>query len=350
LCSKKEKSSDYFIFGLRLQSNQPIPWLVASEEVSLAPDVKVWLGEKPPWLNEILREPKHLCSTSPYLDDYGESVYKVWGLAGGIYVQFQYSDGTEFWVDRLSTEIWATWSNSTTIEDTMTYLIGPVLGFVLQLRGTLSLHGSAISVGDQAIGFVGPAGAGKSTLAAAFARQGYPVLSEDILPVFEKHNALFIGTGYPYVCLWPDTVKSLFGSSNALPRLTPTEGKYASWDKRYLSLTKDGYPFKRQTYPLGMIYLLGERSNDSKEPLIEQLPLTDGLMALIANLYVGYLLDEGMHAQAFRLLGRLVALVTIRRVSIPANLSCLPRICGRLVDDIHTWVTTPTDFNKAYII
>ncbi len=52
----------------------------------------------------------------------------------GTYFRFQYTDGTEFVIDRRGGRIWATWSAAGTVEDMATYLLGPVLGFVLRLR------------------------------------------------------------------------------------------------------------------------------------------------------------------------------------------------------------------------
>jgi hypothetical protein len=61
-------------------------------------------------------------------------------------------------------------------------LSGPVLSALVTARGHLVLHGSAVSLGDGAVAFVGPTGAGKSTLAWLLARRG-ELLSDDALRV-----------------------------------------------------------------------------------------------------------------------------------------------------------------------
>ena len=51
--------------------------------------------------------------------------------------------------------------------------LGPVFAFVLRLRGAVTFHASAVRIGD-AVAFLGPQGAGKSTTAAALALRGCP--------------------------------------------------------------------------------------------------------------------------------------------------------------------------------
>src|SRR5690348_16585408 len=102
------------------------------------------------------------------------------------------------------------------------------MGFVLRLRGALCLHASSVAVGDSAVALVGLPGAGKSTTAAAFACAGFSVLSDDVVALADEGPQFYVHPGYPRVNLWPDSVQELFGSEDALPRITPT------WDKRYL--------------------------------------------------------------------------------------------------------------------
>jgi len=49
------------------------------------------------------------------------------------------------------------------------------------LRDELTLHAASVADDRSAIAFVGDSGAGKSTLAAALSRQGYGLLSDDLL-------------------------------------------------------------------------------------------------------------------------------------------------------------------------
>jgi len=62
-------------------------------------------------------------------------------------------------------------------------LSGNVLSFVLEMRGACVLHASAVEVDGAAVAFVGPPGAGKSTIAAALVARGLPLVTDDLLRV-----------------------------------------------------------------------------------------------------------------------------------------------------------------------
>lgn len=68
--------------------------------------------------------------------------------------------------------------------DVQTYLLGSAFGALLHQRGVLPIHASAVDVGGRAVAFVGPTGAGKSTLAAALVDRGYPLLADDVTALF----------------------------------------------------------------------------------------------------------------------------------------------------------------------
>jgi hypothetical protein len=248
-------------------------------------------------------------------------------LGGGKYFGFFYRDGARFAVERGGREIWADWPENYTLEDACTYLMGPVIAFVLRLRGVTCLHASAVAVDDRAIALFGLAGAGKSTTAAAFALKGFSVLSDDVAVLADQGDRFLIQPGYPRVNLWPDSVRTLFGAPDALPRITPT------WDKRYLALNQDGREFQSQPLPLRAIYILGEREAELTVPVIEDLAGHKAFTTLVANTYVNYLLDSDMRAREFDILGRVLAGVAIRHVRPTADPSKVFALCDAIAAD-----------------
>lgn len=318
----------YSVYGLWLSANLPIPRLQASI-AELAPDVQVWLDTTPPWLGKMLEAEQQIYYVSKYQDERGEPALTVWKLADGAHFRLFYSDGIEFIVDRSGSRIWASCSETLTREDTTIYLLGPVLGFLLRLRGVTCLHASAVVVGDQAIALLGPAGAGKSTTAACFTRLGYSVLSDDVVPLLENDKSFLVPSAYPYLWLWPDSVSSLFGSADMLPRLIPT------WDKRYLDLMENGNQFQQEPLALAAIYILGERCTDSDAPFVEAVPARAGLVALVANTYASSMLDKCMRAQEFESLCQVVARVPLRRVTPHADPAYLSRLCEVILSDFQ---------------
>src|SRR5439155_26168525 len=150
--------------------------------------------------------------------------------------------------------------------------------------------------------------------------------TDDIVALSERDETVQVQPAYPQLRLWPEAVALLYGAADTLPRLTPT------WDKRALDLTTNGGRFQEQPLPLAAIYVLAERSPDP-EPRIEGLQGRESLLTLLANTYVGYLLDAAMRVPEFESLGRLVATVPVRRVVPSADPTHISRLCACIVDD-----------------
>ncbi|HEV2812494.1 MAG TPA: hypothetical protein VGW10_04505, partial [Solirubrobacteraceae bacterium] len=60
---------------------------------------------------------------------------------------------------------------------------GALLGMLLDLRGEIGLHASAVEVDGQAIAFTGPTGAGKTTIAALACSAGAGLVTDDLLRI-----------------------------------------------------------------------------------------------------------------------------------------------------------------------
>lgn len=318
----------YFAFGMYLHSNGPIPGLVPSTNIQKA-DLQIWLDLMPPWLNQTESLALQKLYVSDFKTEDGLPVLTVEELLNGAYLQLTYYDRTKFIINQAGTEIWATWPDTLTLEDTATYLLGPILGFVLRRRGVVCLHASAVAIGDRSIAIVGAAGAGKSTTAAAFAKAGFPILTDDVLPLLDRKQKFFVQSAYPRVRLWPSSVKALYGKADALPCLTP------NWDKRYLDLTQDGYEFQQQALPLSAVYILGDRITSSTAPFVETVPSHTGLITLISHTYANNLLEKKMRAVEFDLLSRVVAKVPLRKVTPHADSQKISQLCDVILKDFQ---------------
>src|SRR6266571_52569 len=110
-------------------------------------DVTILTGITPPWADCAF----HRWHTSGDTDARGIANVTVTRARAGF--RFVYADDTRFWIDASGQHIWMTWA--TTFEDACTYLVGPVLAFVLRIRGALALHASAVQVGKHALVLVG---------------------------------------------------------------------------------------------------------------------------------------------------------------------------------------------------
>ena len=319
----------YSAYGLNVSSDLAIPGLKTTPPIPRS-DIHVWLGSKPSWASELEQAKAEVFYESPSHDGPGEPELKILSFLEAGCFQLLYGDGTQFILDRRATRVWATWLHPLTLEDTVIYLLGPVFGFILRLRGFTCLHASAVAVGGRALAMTGEAETGKSTTAAAFARRGHAVLSDDIVALRPMGDNFLAGSGYPRVCLWPDSVNLLCGSPDALPRLTP------NWEKCYLPLDGNGQHFQEEPLPLAAIYVLGDRVGNSAGPRIETLSSASALIALVANTYMNYLLDRTMRHEEFDLLTALVARVPVRRVTPDSDPAQIDRLCDTILQDAQS--------------
>jgi hypothetical protein len=333
-----ESKFQYSFFGQRLLSNLPLPGISATAPTEHC-DIELCLGIPPRnSTGAIPSGREELTYRSVEINAAGEPALRIWSVAGGEFVHLAYDDGTEFWLDRKRERVWATWTAVSSLEHTVSYLLGPVLGLLLRLRGVTCLHASAVAFGNRCVAFVGATGAGKSTTAAAFARQGHAVLSDDIVALAESADAFRVMPGYPYLCLWPESVKMLDHSLEAMPRMIP-EG-----EKRRLTLGKSDARFEQRRLRLAAIYLLGERRPDPA-PYVEIVRPQTALLSLVADTYANKILDRSRRAEEFRVLSRLVETTPIRRVFPHSDSSRIGEFC-RVIREDYSELKTPARLRR----
>lgn len=288
-------------------------------------DVDIRLGFLPP-ADSSFGERK-LRYESSYVDEAGEPHLRIWEVSNGEFLHMSYSDGVEFWLDRKLKTLWAHWPDNVSLQNTLSYLVGPILGLLLRLRGTVCLHASAVAVDDRAIVFVGPEGAGKSTTAAGFARRGHAVLSDDIVALVDQEQKFHVPPAYPRVNLWPDAVKKLYGSPDALPPIT------ADWDKRFLALNQERTSqFEHRQLPIGAVYVFDDTAAESAQ-CIEMVSQKNALVMLVGNTYATNFLDAKQRGEEFAVLSRLVAEIPVRKVNPRRDLASIDALCELIHKD-----------------
>lgn len=238
---------------------------------------------------------------------------------------FEYSVGVTFFVHQTGSNIWIAANDQLSPTIVSLYFLGPIIGFVLRLRGVLCLHASVAAVNGNAVAFLGPAGSGKSTLVASMAMLGWSILSDDILAL-RYHNGLYWAQpAYGYIHLRPPSVQSFFDSTEALP-LTVTGS-----NKR--SLILEPYQFQKIPLPLKTVYILGIDCHEATEPYFEFPPLPKVLIDFLANRFTTKVLSQEMIAEDFNLLSDLLPQLSLRRISPNVNLAYLPQITTAILAD-----------------
>ena len=303
--------------GLLIAADRPLPgFLPQPDPPPRAEDLRFHLEHRPAWAGD---------STTPLhqsdRDASGEPVVAVSRSPAGFH--FVYADGTRAWIDDVAANVWCTWPAAASLDDTCTYLYGPILALVLRLRGALAFHASAVSIGGAAIGFVGPHGAGKSTIAAALGAAGCPVLTDDVLHV-HRDGSQWMAEPFPSMLkLWPDGARMALGNDADLPRIAQ------GWDKRALTIG-GRVPAAAAPVPLARLACLG---NAAPAPSIETMTPASALLRLTANSSSGHLLDPERRADEFRRLSSLVRDVACVSLTPPQDPAGYPSF----VDLVLEW-------------
>lgn len=251
----------------------------------------------------------------------------------GEWLRIRYLEGPIFDIKRDGSEVHAWSVPGYSREDIARCVLGPISGLLLYLRGTTCLHAGTIAHRGRALAFVGAAEAGKSTLAAAFARMQYPVITDDVLALERRDGRVLAQPAIPRIGLWPDSVQHLWGDADALPQQT------ATWDKRTFDLLSEDL-YQRTALPIGAVYVLADRVRDTA-PRFLGLDGTDAVLALIANKYVTRYSEREQDKRDFVLLSELAASVPIRRVTRSDALADMNTTCEAILADYDALVLAP---------
>jgi hypothetical protein len=312
-------NSTYSVFGLTVSSNLDLPGLRTVAASPFPPDINVYLGALPLLSSAADLSSGEVSYSSAQSGDSGKPLVCIWHVLGGAFIRVEFDEGITFWLDRAACDMWATWCSPLTLEDVASYLLGPIFGLLLRMRGSVCLHASAVSIGNRAVAFVGPEGAGKSTAAAAFTARGHAVLSDDIVALVEREGAFHVLPAYPYLGLWPDSVEAIFGSADVAPCFSET------WDKRRLALGDSRLRFETKPSALCGIFLLG--AQHAGPAVIHGASGREALLTLVANSYATNTLDSQARAKELGILGRLVSAVPIFNLYASSDSSRVTELC-----------------------
>ena len=256
--SSPPSSSCYRAFGLRLQSALPLPELypddVACGAVDEAIDVNVRLAPAPP-----PDAPEILPAVRVDADHFWMDVPRVG--------RFLVRNGREMIVELCP---------DAPDGDVRAYLLGSAMGALLQQRGLLPLHASAVAVDGRAVAFIAPAGSGKSTIAMHLQHRGHRVICDDICAVEVGDGVARLRPGLRNLKLWRASLGAIARSPDGL------EAVLADMDKYRVPVDA---PAEDRVFDVAAVVLLGW----GEEPAVAPLPGAEAVGALIANTFRGQL-------------------------------------------------------------
>ncbi|HET7433867.1 MAG TPA: hypothetical protein VFN10_04045 [Thermoanaerobaculia bacterium] len=297
----------YRVYGLTLEANEPIDGLIPLSGTPASPDLRIHYRVAP------LRPDDLAVVHEGELDPESQTANVIIRRSASTRVcTIDYRDGTSFVIAPGGSEVWCDWPSTSTPEDTATYLLGPVLAYVLRLRGTLALHASGIAIADRALLLAGAPRAGKSTTAAAFAKRGAEVITDDVSPLILE-DPVRVLPGYPRLRLWSDSAEALVGE---LPRLTP------NWEKRYLSVDVTDTPRE-----IGAVAVLAGRAAATS---IRQLYGHAAAITLLRYASMTHALDESMRAREFAQVTKLANRIPVFEVVAADALDRVDALCDAL--------------------
>lgn len=170
------------------------------------------------------------------------------------------------------------------------FTVSEALGCVLLQRGLLLLHASSVQVGNVAYSFLGEPGAGKSTTATAFVKQGAQLLSDDLTAIcFDSSNTPHVLPAYPQLKIWENTVDGLAFDKSQLVPVAEGINKF--------SLRPD-HDFPVVPVPLAKIFLLYKSADFTVD---QKLSPTEAPVELVRHFPLStHLLRNKVHQRHFQ--------------------------------------------------
>ena len=203
------------------------------------------------------------------------------------------------------------------------FTLGSAWGTLGYQRGWAMLHGSAVLGPKGAVLFCGPQGAGKSTMAAALAVRGLPLVSDDlsrVVPGRADRGTLIYPSSTRHK-LWTEAIDTLELGGSALVQDYFRAEKFHLETRHVIVLD--------QPVPLVAVYALefGERLAS------ERLSGSGAATAVLKETIYRPLFLEAMGRLAEQAVyaARIAATVPIHRLTRPRDLAQLDRVCEHLL-------------------
>lgn len=322
--------NSYLVYGLTLCTNQMLSGLVPAP-INTPVDIEI----------EITGDTQSQLLSLALTANYSYSC-QIRNQHNGTYAHLWYSSDygrLDFKINSIGSKINVSWKNSRIKEATALLLGGGILGCAMRLQGIICLHANVIAIGKYAIAILGDKGTGKSTTAAALAKHGYPVLSDDIAVLKQEGDTFFAQPGYPRLRLCQSAIHALYGSEEGLEKV------FQPLDKRYIELTTESnasaWKFQSESLPLAAIYILEPRQQELVAPTIQPVPAVAALMNLMNHRSAKFLkFDKEKQAREWENLSYLVASIPVRKVQRPDDLSKLSELCNAIINDAQLILST----------
>lgn len=314
----------YSIYGLTIEADRAINGMRALS-APMPVDVRVWVDARPVEMRldaHAWHPHPDYASRRPH-DQGDDPQIRILQSADGRWIQLHYKSGLQVVLDAAGTLISITGTDDLMRGPFEAFLVGPVLGFVMRLRGILALHASGIEVAQRGMVFCAMSGSGKSTLASTLLKDGR-LITDDTAALTLEGETWFVHPGGQRLRLWADSSDGLQLPDDQLVPILP------GYSKRYM----DSKSLIDQRVGLGAIYLLRRGEVEAAE--IAPMAASAALIALVSCTYANYLIDRQMRAYEFQMLQKLVTRVPAFTLIIPNDLARLDAVRDAVVSHFMT--------------
>jgi len=297
-------------------------------------DVTITLEKPHHWKRKLVVTPLQQLYVSPWQTTLGNPLLVISKVSGTGHFLLCCADETEFVITASGNHVWLAKSSNTHADQVQFNLIYTVLIFVLGLRGISCLHAAAIEAHGFGFALLGAERTGKSLVTASLAAQGYPVLTDDVLTLTEDGGRFLANSGYPWLCLRPDSIPLLSKDKDASNLVLSAPWVYQDETFVTLELDQNGYTFRPCPVALARIYIL-QGLEDHTGAEIDSVAGGERLTALLPRAQGSRLWDRSAHTREFHRLGRLAASVPLRHVRFSADAGGLQQACVLLAQDFQ---------------
>lgn len=204
----------------------------------------------------------------------------------------------------------------------------PIIG---NYTGGLFLHGSAVLVDSKQVGvasgaiaFLGLSRGGKTTLAGAFAKAGFPFLTEDVIDLDLKGGGYQLQPKRSKLRLFADSARHLFGDATTITDENRKQNLEAA----------DTLPFANSPAPLRQIYVLG---TDHSAPLaIRRLSQSEALSSLMPHAFILDVDDKPRLREHFSRMADLSQDIGCYALDYRRDYAELPSVCAAVLANFRS--------------
>lgn len=201
-------------------------------------------------------------------------------------------------------------------------VLGPGMHHLLHQRGRFVLHASVVEIDGRAVAFTGPAGRGKTTMAAACLLAGHRVISDDVAAIEWRDGEPVVRRGYPWIKL-DEAFVDRFD-----PPVSPPIRPSGARDRHFYGLPHEQ---PAEPIPLAAVYVLTDGDHES----IDSIEGGARITTLSHNVYAsGLMSNPAEAATAFEHATALTGSVPVKRLTRRRTFDALGASVDQLVADL----------------